>query len=61
MLHLLVEGGAFLAVFGAWAVGVEPCGGGCLLGSELLALSLLLLGGWTGVGVLQLGEVDAVA
>lgn len=60
-LHLLVEGGAFLAVLGVGAVGVEPCGGGCLLGGELLALCLLLFGGWTCVGVLQLDEVGAVA
>lgn len=31
---LLVEGGAFLAVLGAGAVGVEPCDGGRLLGEE---------------------------
>ena len=55
-LCLLVEGGAFLAVLGAGAVGVEPCDGGGLLGGKLLALCLLLLGGGVRVGIGELGE-----
>ena len=55
-LCLLVEGCAFLAVLGVGVVGVEPCGGGRLLGGKLLALCLLLLGGGVRVGIGELGE-----
>ena len=57
---MLIVGGALQSVLLAWAVGVEPCGAGCLLGCKLLALCQLLFGSRSLVWVGELGEVDFV-